>query len=66
MSKERREILEHLRELGPKERSWPKGIAEALGRPEKSESVRKLCVKLVGENLVDRDDRGYFAGNVEE
>ena len=61
MSKERREILEHLRELGPDERSWPKGIAEALGRPEKSESVRKLCVKLVGENLVDRDDRGYFA-----
>ncbi len=61
LSKERREILEHLRELGSKERSWPKGIAEALGRPEKSESIRKLCVKLIGENLIDRDERGYFA-----
>ena len=59
LSQERREILEHLRSLGG-ERAWPKAIAEALGKPEKIESIKHLCRKLAGGGQIQRDSRGYF------
>ncbi len=60
LSQERREILEHLRSLGG-ERAWPKAIAEALGKPEKIESIKKLCRRLQDDGQIQRDSRGYFA-----